>query len=114
MNYRAMARAIRAERRAIWEGLGKPFVLRGKPRQHGCESYLYRALADQSSAPWRDLWEEDQIREAMVMMWSGRRSKGPTGGIYAMMETTPTVDLSANILLKHIFVEPLHPPIIEP
>jgi predicted nucleic acid-binding protein len=66
MNYKEMAKAIRSERRAIWEALGKPEVLawRYKLRQMGATSYTAERLLRQSlgieHVPWRDLFREDE------------------------------------------------------
>lgn len=74
MNYAAMARAIRAERRGIWEELGKPVVINygWKPRQM---SMTPPPISLTQHVPWRDLKAEDMMWEAMLRFWFG---EGPT------------------------------------
>ena len=80
MNYRAMAKAIRAERRATWDGLGRPnpsgYVFRPKPRQSGCEWYvagrLFRQTLGIDPIPWADLYLEDyfiRMTDFFCMKW---------------------------------------------
>jgi hypothetical protein len=56
MNYAAATKAIREERRAIWEGLGKPvMVRRWKPRQ----LRMTPVWSPFEHIPWSDLYYED-------------------------------------------------------
>jgi len=77
MDYKAMAKAIRAERRGIWEALGKPVVTawRYKPRQSGCESYMAERMMRQAlgfeHVPWRDLLMEDYWRKSTEAFLQG-------------------------------------------
>jgi len=57
MNYKAMAEAIRTERKAIWEGLMKPDppIYRVKGRQCGITPPMMLSR----HIPWSDLYVED-------------------------------------------------------
>jgi hypothetical protein len=63
MNYAAAAKAIRAERRAIWEDIGRPDPpqYRAKGRQSGV-SMTMLAMSLLRHTPWSDLWAEDYFK----------------------------------------------------